>query len=140
MESARSSGYGLRDLTTVRVKRMEGHGDPCCSTVSGTGRLTICRVLHIYSILADPRSRSHRTGSTPALIARGAGFGQGSAKKRWNAVLDFLLKYQQQIARGQVPPDSPGACPEPEGRGKAGAGLSRQPLGGFFLRVCTYIK
>jgi hypothetical protein len=27
---------------------------------------------------ADPHSRSHRAGSTPALIARGAGFGQGS--------------------------------------------------------------
>ncbi len=31
---------------------------------------------------------------------RGAGFGQGSARKHWNAVLDFLLKYQQQTGRG----------------------------------------
>jgi hypothetical protein len=46
-----------------------------------------------HAAAADPHSRSHRAGSTPALIARGAGFGQGSARKRWNAVLDFLLKW-----------------------------------------------
>jgi hypothetical protein len=41
---------------------------------------------------ADPHSRSHRTGSTPVLIARGAGFGQGSARKRRIAIIDSLLK------------------------------------------------
>ena len=53
IKSARASGYGLRDQTTVRAKRMEGHGDPSFTTVFETSRLTICRVLHIYSILAD---------------------------------------------------------------------------------------
>jgi hypothetical protein len=45
---------------------------------------------------------------------------QGSKSQRWNAVLEFLLKYQQQAGSDQAPPASPG---------EAGAGLSHQPLG-----------
>jgi hypothetical protein len=33
----------------------------------------------------------------------GAGFGQGSSSERWNAILDFLLKFQQQYGSGQAP-------------------------------------
>jgi hypothetical protein len=75
-----------------------------------------------HAAAADPRSRSHRTGSAPALIARGAGLSQGSKRKRRIAFENFLLKWSLHSGRGQAAPASPG---------EAGAGLSRQPLGGL---------
>jgi hypothetical protein len=59
MKSAQDIRFGLKEQTTARAKRMEGHSGPCCKAVFVTSRLTICCVLHIYNefMLAQPANR-----------------------------------------------------------------------------------
>jgi hypothetical protein len=40
-----------------------------------------------------PNTAQHAAAGDPRKEHAGAGFGQGSASERWNAVVEFLLKY-----------------------------------------------
>jgi hypothetical protein len=85
------------------------------------------------------------------LLARGAGFGQGSKSERWITFVDYLLKWYLDIESGQAAPtreffasEAPAPQPSPlkeqnrvvmlrEGKitdaHRSGDKLSRRPLG-----------
>jgi hypothetical protein len=76
-----------------------------------------------------PQSRILRIGRSPMLIAQGKSFGLRLREVTHYSSMMFRVKCACCCKAGQALPTSHGACPDPEERGKAGAGLSRQTLG-----------